>query len=221
MPSKARIALSDNLKDIDQLMLFHSSQGGSTRGRRHGLEVLNKSAIVLITSFWEAYCEDIADEALNHIVNNVASADKLPKELKKKVAKEIKESKNEIEMWNISDQNWKNYILSRMSRYKIERDRNLNTPKTSNINDLFDYTIGLKNISNGWDLTSKTNAASASAKLDKFIILRGSIAHRGVSSNSVKKVDVTKYLDLIKAIAAKTGGSVNSHVKLCTGTPLW
>ena len=39
------------------------------RGRRYHLEVLNKSAIVLVTSFWEAYCEDIAAEGLAHIVN--------------------------------------------------------------------------------------------------------------------------------------------------------
>jgi hypothetical protein len=29
--------------------------------------VLNKSAIVLLTAFWEAYCEDLAAEALNHV----------------------------------------------------------------------------------------------------------------------------------------------------------
>lgn len=39
---------------------------GTARGRRFDLEVLNKSAIVLITSYWEAYCEDIAAEALDH-----------------------------------------------------------------------------------------------------------------------------------------------------------
>lgn len=32
-------------------------------GRRN-LEVLNKSAIVLLCAIWEAYCEDLADDAL-------------------------------------------------------------------------------------------------------------------------------------------------------------
>jgi RiboL-PSP-HEPN len=68
MPSKARIAFRENVKDVQRLLDLHKDKGGIAQGRRYGLEVLNKSAIVLLTSFWEAYCEDIAAEALEHIV---------------------------------------------------------------------------------------------------------------------------------------------------------
>jgi hypothetical protein len=64
----------------------------SGRGRRYGLEVLNKSAIVLITAFWEAYYEDLATEALEHLVTNADSVEKLPLELKKRVASELRET---------------------------------------------------------------------------------------------------------------------------------
>ena len=39
---------------------IHVLLGGSGQGRKYQLEVLNKSAVVLITAIWEAYCEDIA-----------------------------------------------------------------------------------------------------------------------------------------------------------------
>lgn len=90
MPSNARRSLADNLSDIDKLIEFHSSAGGSGRGRRRDLEVLNKSAIVLITSFWEAYCEDIAAEGLEHILTKANSSEDLPLEIRKIISKELK-----------------------------------------------------------------------------------------------------------------------------------
>lgn len=72
MPSKARTSLAENLNDIDKLLELHASEGGAARGRRYDLEVLNKSAIVLISSYWEAYCEDLAEETLEHIINPCA-----------------------------------------------------------------------------------------------------------------------------------------------------
>ena len=68
MPSKARRAFDDSAKDVKRLLEIHKTIGGNAPGRRAGLEVLNKSAIVLITAIWEAYCEDISAEALEHIV---------------------------------------------------------------------------------------------------------------------------------------------------------
>jgi hypothetical protein len=80
VPSRARNSLDENLKDISRLIGLHTMVGGSGPGRRHGLEVLHKSAVVLITAYWESYCEDIAAEGLAHIVKHGKSANVLPKE---------------------------------------------------------------------------------------------------------------------------------------------
>ena len=101
MPSKARKALDENLKDVDALLNIHATKGGTAAGRRYGLEVLNKSAIVLITSYWEAYCEDIAEEGVECIVTHATTADALPTEIKKVVAKELKGDNNELAVWRI------------------------------------------------------------------------------------------------------------------------
>ena len=90
MPSRAFSDFRENARDVQRLLDLHKDTGGIAQGRRYGLEVLNKSAIVLLTSFWEAYCEDIAAEALAHIVTHAASADKLPIELRKLVANSCK-----------------------------------------------------------------------------------------------------------------------------------
>ena len=87
MPSKAKKAFDKNSEDIVRLLEIHQHLGGSGVGRRSRLEVLNKSAIVLITAIWEAYCEDVAAEALEHLVVHVPAGTALPKELKKRIAR--------------------------------------------------------------------------------------------------------------------------------------
>jgi RiboL-PSP-HEPN len=57
---------------------LHSEIGGTSPGRRYGLEVLNKSAVVLITAIWEAFCEDLASEAVEFVVDNAKKAELLP-----------------------------------------------------------------------------------------------------------------------------------------------
>src|SRR5207244_1414734 len=45
--------------EVGQLREIHEEVSGTDRGRRN-LEVLNKSAIVLICAIWEPYCKDLA-----------------------------------------------------------------------------------------------------------------------------------------------------------------
>ena len=74
MASQARAAFDKNAADIERLLEIHADLGGDQRGRRFRLEVLNKSAVVLITAFWEAYCEDLAAEALDHLIQHSKTA---------------------------------------------------------------------------------------------------------------------------------------------------
>lgn len=221
MASNARKAFDANLKDIERLLELHSQEGGDQPGRRFGLEVLNKSAIVLITAYWEAYCEDIAAEGLSHIVKYAKSADALPTELKKQLAKEIKKVEHDLEMWKLADKSWKKYLSDRLANLQEERNRHLNTPQSKHIDELFLEAIGIKKISDSWKGKTKMTAQAAQKKLDKFVDLRCSIAHRGQSSKSVQRTEVEDYYEFVKSLAAKTGGAVNKHVKSVTGKPLW
>ncbi len=221
MPSKAYEAFKENAQDIERLMELHKQEGGTSVGRRYRLEVLNKSAILLITSFWEAYCEDIAAEGLAHIVKHAKSADALSKELKKQIAKELKTDANELAVWRLSDEGWQSVLADNLKKLQEERNRKLNTPKAENINQLFMSALGIPKISDSWKWPKKMTSDRARNKLDKYVTLRGSIAHRGNTSKSVKKMEVDDYFKFIKKLASKTGGKVNSHVKTVTGKPLW
>lgn len=220
MPSKSRTAFTDNAKDVERLLEIHSDVGGDAKGRRFGLEVLNKSAIILVTAVWEAYCEDVASEALEHLVTHVPSGAALPVELKKKIAAETKADKNDLAMWDLADGGWKQKVKARLVALTADRNRKLNTPKTEQINELFASSIGLSRVSDSWRW-KKMPVSTATAKLDRYVALRGSIAHRGAADAAVKKSQVLDYFEHVKKLVAKTGGSVNSHVRAATGKPLW
>lgn len=220
MPSKARKAFDANAEDIDRLLEIHRNLGGDSRGRRYQLEVLNKSAIVLITAFWEAYCEDLAAEALAHIVKHSKTASALSKEIKQQIARELESDKHDLAVWNLSDDGWRKVLRDRLARLQDERNRRLNTPRAENIDALFLTAVGIAEVSKSWKWHRMT-IAQARNKLDRYVTLRGEIAHRGTALRSCTKSQVEDYFSFIKRVVAKTGGRVNSQVRRTTGKPLW
>lgn len=220
MASVARKDFDKNAGDIQRLLELHTNTGGVQPGRKYGLEVLNKSAIVLITAFWEAYCEDIAAEALEHMIKHLGTPDKLSKTLKQQVVKELAAEKNELAVWALAAEGWKKVLKDRLERLREQRNRKLNTPKVENIDDLFRNALGIDKVSSSWRW-HRMSVGNAREKLDKYVTLRGEIAHRGSPASSVTKSQVIDYFEFIKNLAAKTGGRVNTHVNDATGKRLW
>lgn len=220
MASNARVAFDKSAQDVQRLLEIHADVGGDAKGRRFGLEVLNKSAIVLITAVWEAYCEDIAAEALEHLIDHTPSASALPKELKKRIASDIKGGLNDIAMWNLADDGWKSLVAARLGAITAERNRRLNTPKSNQIDELFATAIGLVAVSDAWSWKNMSTT-KAKTKLDNYVELRGAIAHRGAAATAVSKFQVEDYFSHVKRLASKTGGRVKTHVRNVTGKSLW
>jgi RiboL-PSP-HEPN len=114
MPSQARAAFENNRKDVERLMEIHGDLAGDTPGRKHGVEVLNKSAIVLMCAVWEAYCEDLAAEAVEHLVRHANDATTLPKALRRTIAVELQGDRNEPAVWALAGSGWTKLLRSRL-----------------------------------------------------------------------------------------------------------
>jgi hypothetical protein len=220
MASNSRRAFDDNAKDIERLLEIHTEYGGDGPGRRHRLEVLNKSAVVLITAIWEAYCEDITAEALTHIVKHATDHTGLPVELQKKIAKDLKAKPHELAVWDLAGDGWKSAVSKRLGELTAERNRRLNSPKSAAIDTLLLDGIGLSTASHAWHWKGMS-VEQAKKKLDHYIELRGAIAHRGASASSCKKAHVEDFFEHVKVLVAKTGGKVNTFAKQASGKPLW
>jgi hypothetical protein len=219
MASKAEKIFDKSAKDVARLMEIHTALGGDKVGRRHRLEVLNKSAIVLITAIWEAFCEDLAAEALDSLVQYAPNATAVPQDLKKQIAAELKQQANQLAVWEIADGGWRQVLQTRLLVLQVERNRKLNTPKSDNIDQLFEAALGMSAISACWKWHKMTGAQSR-AKLDKFVSLRGDIAHRGQAMASCTKKQVTSYLSHIESLVPLTGAKVSGYVEAITGHAL-
>lgn len=219
MASKARAAFDKNCADIDRLMEIHTDYGGTGAGYRNQLEVLNKSAVVLLCAIWEAYCEDIAAEAVEHIVTHADAAD-LSDGIRRIIAVELKADKHELAIWRLAGEEWRIVMRDRLAKLQQDRNRRLNTPKAAEIQEMFEKAIGIKDITAKW-FWSGMSVAKARNKLDKYVELRGDIAHRGKPNTNCSKDKVTDFLNHIKRLVKKTGGSVNTYVKRMTKKSLW
>jgi hypothetical protein len=171
--STARETFEANREDVERLMELHELMGGGGPGRRIGLEVLNKSGVVLTCAIWEAYVEDVAAEVIEHYVDHLKDVNRLPKDLRLRVAKEL----DGADIWKLAGRGWKQELRNRLKGLQAQRNTALNTPKAAYVEGFFTQALGITGVTSCWAWRRMSNA-SAKAKLDRYVTLRGDIAHR-------------------------------------------
>ena len=209
---KSTIArMIENMDDVNRLLNIHVKLTGDERGRRHGVEVLNKSALVLITACWEAVVEDIASEAFDFMLNNASSHDVIPARVRTLASKALKESCNDSEVWKLAGDGWKK-VLRQYGQNILDREiRRFHTPRADNVDRLFGALLALKHVSSQWRWRG-TSCESARKRLSQCITDRGSIAHRVSTSKAITKEYVRDYRKLVYRLAVKTSNCVNRHM---------
>lgn len=108
--SRAWGAFNENMKDVDRLLAIHGDITGDTPGRRYGVEVLNKSAVMLITSCWEAFCEDLSRGAVGFLLSKVEQASEFPSDVRWRIARRLQSDKDERRLWGLAGDGWKQEI---------------------------------------------------------------------------------------------------------------
>ncbi len=208
--------LIENMDEVKSLLEIHRYVGGDGPGRKVGVEVLNKSAVVLVVACWEAFVEDLSDNALKFMIDNASSHTVFPQDVLERVA-----SKNSgLNAWKLAGDGWKTALLNNYKEVIAKTTGTLNTPKTAQVDELFAKSIGLHKLSSSWRWPKRT-AAGASKALDDLITLRGSIAHRVKSSQAVRKADGSNAIELVGRLAAKSTNRVREHVHAQVGKYPW
>lgn len=216
MPSIARNKLDANKTDLDRLWWFHTNTAGATQGRKYGVEVLNKAVVVFVCAAWEAYCEDIILESLDHINADATDFNLFPKEVKTPIGLRLKEEKHEQSPWKLAGDGWKNVVITHAKEHVAA----LNTPKSENLQTLFAKTIGVKDVTHNWNW-QKCSRATATKRLDDFVTLRGEIAHRLTANAAVTKKDGENFFNHAVLLAAKIDTTVRDHLHALTGKHYW
>lgn len=214
--AKAWDAFEKNMEDVDRLVAVHQLLVGPTRGRKHGVEVLNKSALMLITAYWEAFCEDFCIEAFDFLLAHTTQPRDFPVDVRIIVGRELKADKDERRLWGLAGDGWKHVLKSYRDEVLKRWVDRLNTPKARHVDDLFKRTIGIVQVSAAWKWPGMSRA-NARKRLDHWIELRGAIAHRGKAAKSIVKDTVTQYRSHVNRIVEHTTVSVARYVARRTG----
>ncbi|MES5825160.1 HEPN domain-containing protein [Streptomyces sp. RG80] len=215
-----RSLLDDAVPDIQRLIDFHEKETGAKRGRRRPeIQVVSRSAVVLTCASWEAFCEDLAAEALRHLADHASNAIELPKEIKKTLKNSLLDEKDDLAIWNLSDDGWRTALRERADMLSRDEDRTLNTPKPTQVKEFFTKNVGISDITASWRW-HKNEPSRTRQRLTDFVILRGSIAHRGSPKGGVLKRHATDGLDLAQRLAGQSAKRVSDHLLQHTGTGL-
>lgn len=63
---------------LAQIRGAHSAIGGSGRGRRYATLQVNHAYVVLLSSFFQRFCRDLHSEAIDHLVDHLATSASSP-----------------------------------------------------------------------------------------------------------------------------------------------
>jgi RiboL-PSP-HEPN len=221
-----RAFLGDAVPDINRLIGFHASETGAGPGRRRpDIQVVTRSAIVMTCASWEAFCEDLVAEALRHLAR-AKSPDDLPNEVKKTLKNGLLKVPHDLAIWSIAGSGWRTQLRERAKVIEAD-DGNpqklpnaiLNTPKSHLVKEFFCVNVGIDDITSAWSWT-RCKPETACRKLDDFVKLRGSIAHRRAPTGGVRKKQATDALDLVQRLAGCTARSVHEFLTVTTGRGL-
>src|ERR1039457_7178773 len=202
MPSKAKLAFEENRTDVTQLWAIHQEFAGGSPGRKRGVDVLNRAAMVFITAIWESFVEDLATEAFEFLLANAPDASKIPTKVKDATTKAIFDQKDSRKVWDLADSGWKGILQSHKAECLQRWLGNFNTPKAAQVDELYEALLGIAGLSKNWHW-QKMSADKARSKLDEYITVRGSIAHRAKHQETVYKDWGTEFLGHVTSIVEK------------------
>jgi len=202
--------LEKNIDEVKRLQEVHKTIAGGTPGRKHNVEVLNKSAIVLLVACWEAFVEDLAIAGFEFMLKEADTPGEFPTEVLTTASKALKDSSDNREVWKLAGEGWRSVLETHRETILKKYVHKLNTPKPAQLDALFKSLLGVPSISSKWTWHTVTSDA-ARTKLEKLVELRGSIAHRVAASEKVQKYKVEDYMWFVYRLAVRSSNSVRSH----------
>jgi hypothetical protein len=141
--------LRANLKEIGLLFGLHRAIGGSGTGRRRNVEILNKSALVLLVGCWEAFIEDLATSAFGHLLSAAESPNQIPAKVLAQAGRMVQGS-DERAIWRLAGDGWRHVLAGHRDETLARYVGRLHTPRTHTVNELFESLIGLRSLSSHW-----------------------------------------------------------------------
>jgi len=187
-------------------------------GREHHVQALGRGTYVLISALWEAFCEDLAHEAVRIVVAGARDWTGLPAPLARRIAKDLKADVHELSPWKLTGDGWRSHALERVDG--LARTTIFNTPKTAQVNSFFAGAVGIGRISDSW-MSTFAGDEHPGAALDRAIATRGAIAHGERPRKTLTKKEISLFYQLVSDLVDSTELATAEHIQRVVGTRPW
>lgn len=147
--SDARVTFTSNSADIRNYFVLHQlAFKHATKPVRQLAYLLDKSTYVLVASLWEAYCEDVVTECLDHIAAHAPMYQSLPPSIIEDIQKNIRSGKGSP--WDLAGDGWREYIRQRGKGDERKRNKDFAGPKSSAVEQFFLRFLGVEDLCGRW-----------------------------------------------------------------------
>lgn len=196
---------NDFIIDVQRLIDSYNKLNPNGRGRRT-LDHLTRSGVVMLCAAWERYLELLVIQSVNFMAENISLPNDLPKEVQKEISCMVKEHKHELKPLELAGDGWK--IVYRNHAELLASQ--LNSPNCNRVDKLFMDLLGIPSISEQWSIGRDA--------INDFVILRGSIAHKGQEMGYLPLETLKKYYDQVKQTAQETDIYLQGYLQNITGS---
>jgi len=208
--------LINNVHEVDRLSQIHGQITHKGPGYKHDVQILHKSAIILLVACWEAYVEDLAVASLEHMI----SAAKDHTVFSKYVLERVGSNHSGVNAWKLAGTGWKKALRDNMKGVLARTTGVFNTPRTAQVDDLFHKTIGLPSLSSSWYWPGRSIQQTKQV-LDDLVTLRGSIAHRVTSTKHVTLEHVKNARSFVYRLSVKSHNRLCEYLEIQVGNSPW
>ena len=217
--SQSFLVFSNDLKDVDRLFEIHKEMTKGVSGSHHNLDPINKSIVVLLCAAWEAYVENVAQEAVKSAIGSGLTASALPNGMRERVIARIFDKDEPLSPWDLAGHNWQLVVEAEIERMCDGLNGGLNTPNSKNVSKIFRSALGI-NITESWRW-QRMKPDNARKKLNKLVAERGTYAHGGVPDRSARIGACWNHRTHVSRIVESTDYAVNARVRDMCGQPMY
>lgn len=219
LPSHIRL-ISENTIEVTRLMNIHEAVGGKKPGRKFGLEVLNKSGVVLLVACWEAFVGELARQSFRFLLKNSKNPGSFSNKVLALAGRSLRAAEDETRIWELAGDGWKRVLNSHGERILRQNLAYVNVPDSKKVDEVFEKLLGIRRLSSSWSWAGMP-AYRSRRKLDALVTLRHEIAHRVSTRRPVYKVTVIKHADFVHRLAEVTSNHLREILLSKTKKSPW
>lgn len=172
------------MEDVRELQSVHMQLRTGERGRQWGLGGVNRGAVALILSAWEAYVEDVALECVDAIRPTMLAT---------------------------TPPVWPHDVWPALRSTTVSKVQQLHTPSAQNVRNLFRSALGLPDVTARWSWRGCSTSTTLT-KFDGLLQLRHQIVHGVVPRPNVQYKYVLWAQLFIERVVARTDEVLREHL---------